>query len=414
MNRQTVTFAGADGQQLSGRLIRPLTGTPRAYALFAHCFTCTKNLAATRNIAGAMADEGIATLVFDFTGLGSSEGDFADTNFSTNVSDLVAAARFLEQEFDAPRILVGHSLGGTAILMAAADIPSASAVATIGSPAEASHVAHLVEGERATIETQGEAVVKLAGRPFRIKKQFLDDLERHSVLDSAAVLRKALLVMHAPLDDLVEVDNASRIFVVAKHPKSFISLDKADHLLSKREDSDYAGRVIATWASHYLDAVEGPPQLPAAAEGVAVALTRIDGFETHINVGGHGLVADEPVAVGGTNTGPSPYGLLSAALAACTTMTLKMYAARKKLPVTSITAGVRHSKIHAKDCEDCESSGDARVDVLDKTLEIEGDITDEQRERMGEIASRCPVHRTLLGEIKIKTELAGQKKSETA
>jgi putative redox protein len=406
MQNKKISFDNDDGHSLSGLMALPET-PPKAFALFAHCFTCSKNLKAANNIARALADSGIAVLRFDFTGLGQSEGDFADTNFSSNVNDLLAAVRFLEEHYQAPEILLGHSLGGTAILQAAAEVPSAVAVATIGSPSEPGHVRHLFAGTEETLYEQGVAKVNLGGRPFTVKRQFLDDLERHELPSAVKALRKALLIMHAPLDDIVEIDNASALFANALHPKSFISLDKADHLLSREEDSLYAGRVLAAWASRYLG-----PETAAADAGQpdtggyeTAARTRISSFRTELVAGGHALVADEPASFGGTGAGPSPYDLLSAALAACTSMTLKMYASHKKLGLEAATVRIRHGKIHAKDCEDCESV-DGRIDQFERELILEGDLTDAQRQRLLEIADRCPVHRTLHAEVKVRTALA--------
>ena len=405
MQNKKVRFDNDEGHTLSGLMALPETA-PTACALFAHCFTCSKDLKAANNIARALVGAGIAVLRFDFTGLGQSEGDFADTNFSSNVSDLLAAVRFLEENYRAPEILLGHSLGGTAVLQAAAEIPSAVAVATIGSPADPGHVRHLLAGAEETLRDEGAAEVHLGGRPFTIRRQFLDDLEQHALPAAVKSLRKALLIMHAPLDDIVEIDNASTLFANALHPKSFVSLDDADHLLTREEDSLYAGRVLAAWASRYLDAGS-----PAAAERPdtgaydTAARTRIGGFRTDVVTGRHDLVADEPASVGGTDAGPSPYDLLSAALAACTSMTLKMYAAHKKIDLESATVRVRHGKIHARDCEDCESS-EGRIDQFERELVLEGNLSDEQRQRMLEIADRCPVHRTLHTEVKVRTALA--------
>ena len=400
MQSVKVNFRNSDGQQLSGILDLP-AATPRAFALFAHCFTCSKNLKAATNITRAMAEAGIGVLRFDFTGLGQSEGEFADTNFSSNVSDLLAATQFLAEEYEAPAILVGHSLGGTAVLQAAADVPSAVAVATIGSPAEPTHVAHMFHDAREELAQQGQAEVRLGGRPFTVRQQFLDDLATHDLPRAISSLRKAFLVMHAPLDDIVEIDNASSLFTAAKHPKSFVSLDRADHLLSANEDSLYAGRVLAEWASRYL------PEREAAAaevpEGEVVATTSADSFRTELNVGSHALIADEPASVGGGDLGPSPYGFLSAALASCTTMTLKMYASFKKLDLESTTVRVWHRKIHAEDCADCESA-DGKVDEFRREISFSGNLTPEQEQRLLEIADRCPVHRTLHGEVKVRTE----------
>lgn len=402
MRTRKASFYNRDGQALSGLLDLP-DGPPAAYALFAHCFTCSKNLKAAGNIASSLTDAGIAVLRFDFTGLGQSEGEFADTSFSSNVGDLLAAAAFLADEHEAPQILVGHSLGGTAVLQAASEIPSAVAVATIGSPAEPAHVRHLLAGSEAELREHGEAEVDLGGRPFRIKSQFLDDLGRHDLPSSVGGLRSALLFMHAPLDDIVGIDNAAALFAAAKHPKSFITLDDADHLLSRQRDSHYAGRVLAAWASRYLETTQEDEL--SARDGEVVARTFVDGFWTDVRAGRHALVADEPASVGGTELGPTPYDLLSAALATCSSMTLRMYANHKGLDLESVTVRVEHDKIHAQDCEDCES-GAGKIDEFRRRVELLGDLTDEQRQRMLEIADRCPVHRTLHGEIKVRSELA--------
>ncbi len=404
MQTKRVNFTNDEGLTLSGILDQPQT-TPRAYALFAHCFTCSKNLKAATNISRSLTDAGIAVLRFDFTGLGQSEGEFADTNFSSNVSDLLAAVRFLEEEHAAPAILLGHSLGGTAVLQAASQVPSAVAVATIGSPAEPTHVRHMFSGAESELEKKGHAEVNLGGRPFTVKQQFLDDLETHELGETVAGLRKALLVMHAPLDAVVEIDNASTLFLRAKHPKSYVSLDKADHLLTREEDSLYAGHVLAAWATRYLPAIDVSTEETLSAEsGEVVARTWSDGFRTEIHAGEHRIVADEPASVGGTNLGPSPYDLLSAALASCTTMTLKMYASFKQLSLESATVRVSHGKVHAEDCADCETK-DGKIDEFRRVLELEGDLTDAERQRMLEIADRCPVHRTLHSEVKVRTEL---------
>ncbi|MBT8110733.1 MAG: alpha/beta fold hydrolase [Gammaproteobacteria bacterium] len=403
MQNQKVVFENRRGQALSGILDLPVK-EPAGYALFAHCFTCSKNLKAASNIARALADAGIAVLRFDFTGLGQSKGEFSDTNFSSNVDDLLAAVSYLDREHEAPAILVGHSLGGTAVLQAAAEIESAVAVVTIGSPSEPGHVARMFTGSEETLRDRGEATVNLGGRPFLIKQQFLDDLEKQDLKASIGSLRKALLIMHAPLDDVVEIDNASALFMAAKHPKSFVSLDTADHLLSREVDSRYAGRLLAAWASRYLPESAAHDGL-SADSGVVVARTKADGFRTELRMDSYGLVADEPRSVGGTGLGPTPYDLLSAALATCTSMTLRMYANHKKLNFESATVRVEHDKIHAKDCEDCESNT-GKIDEFRRTISLEGDLTDTERERMLEIADRCPVHRTLHSETKVRSALA--------
>lgn len=402
MPSTNIVFENESGHTLSGILDMP-ESVPVAYALFAHCFTCSKNLKAAANIARALNDAGIAVLRFDFTGLGQSEGEFADTNFSSNVSDLLAAVNHMQREFEAPSILVGHSLGGTAVLQAASQVDSAVAVATIGSPSEPVHVAKLFLGSEDALNERGEATVNLGGRPFLMKQQFLDDLEKQDLRSSVGSLRKALLVMHAPLDNIVEIDNASALFTAAKHPKSFVSLDNADHLLSRETDSRYAGHVLAAWASRYLPEPSSP-DVPEAREGLVTARTHLGGFRTEVQMGAHRLLADEPRSVGGTDLGPTPYDLLSAALATCTTMTLRMYAQHKGLHMESATVSVEHGKVHAQDCEDCESA-DGKIDEFRRTISLQGDLSDQQQQRMLEIADRCPVHRTLHSEVKVRSTL---------
>ena len=400
MPRKNVRFENDDGLSLAGILDTPAT-EPAAYALFAHCFTCSKNLKAANHLSRALVDAGLGVLRFDFTGLGQSDGEFGETTFSSNVKDLVAAATYLESEFAAPRLLIGHSLGGTAVLQAAKHIRSAVAVATIGSPATPAHVGHMFEGVRDELAAKGEAKVTLGGRSFRMKRDFLDDLERHRLPESVGALRKALLVMHAPLDDIVEIANAGELFRHAKHPKSFLSLDNADHLLSRERDSRYAGGVLAAWASRFLPQDADSPVSGGPDE--VVSRTAAGGFKTDLSVAGHSMLADEPVSYGGTNLGPTPYDFLSAALASCTSMTLRMYADRKKLNFDAATVSVRHSKIHAEDCIDCEANS-GKVDEFRRRITVEGDMSDAEKARMLEIADRCPVHKTLHAEVKIRTD----------
>ena len=403
--QSAVRFESQDGALLAGVLHTPNAGSPRAYALFAHCFTCTKNINAAVNIAESLCGEGIAVLRFDFTGLGQSEGDFADTHFSSSVEDLVYAASFLEREYAAPEILVGHSLGGTAVLAAASRLDSVKAVSTIGSPADPEHVLHLLQDDLEAIEERGEANVKLAGRPFRIRKQFVDDVRSQSISLGVRKLRKALLIMHSPVDELVAVEEASRIYQSAMHPKSFISLDNADHLLSRERDSRYAGQVLAAWASRFIDDPDEAVQPAVYHTGhVVVSGAPEDIFEVAINADGHALIGDEPDDYGGTDKGPSPYDFLSAALGSCTVMTLNMYARRKKIPLQSVRVDVQHGKIHAEDCQDCET-GDGKIDRFKKLIYLDGDLSDPERQRLLEIADRCPVHRTLHSEISITSEL---------
>ena len=403
--RLRVEFAGSGGHTLAGRLDRPAV-RPRATALFAHCFTCGRDLTAASRIAATLAARGVAVLRFDFTGLGHSEGEFASTNFSSNVEDLIAAADYLRAEHEAPSLLIGHSLGGAAVLAAAARIPEARGVATIAAPSDPGHVRRLFGASAAEIEERGEARVELAGRRFTVRRQFLDDIAEQSLEAHVAGLRRALLVLHAPGDEIVGVENASRIFLAARHPKSFVSLDDADHLLSRRADAEYAASVIASWAERYL-----PEQIAVSARcaepGEVVVVESGDGpFAQAIAVGPHQLVADEPESVGGRDTGSTPYGLLLAALGACTTMTLRMYADRKGVPLDGVAVHLRHEKIHARDCEECESET-GRIDLIEREIELEGALDDPQRARLLEIADRCPVHRTLHGEISVRTRLVG-------
>lgn len=409
MARRTerLTFPGAAGDKLAALLELP-DGPVRAYALFAHCFTCSKDIFAASRIAGALAERGIAVLRFDFTGLGNSEGEFATTNFSSNVADLVAAANFLRESHEAPKLLIGHSLGGAAVLAASGEVPEAVAVATIGAPAEPSHVAHLLTKDAPTIEAQGEAEVMIAGKRFRIKRQFLKDIEAQRLAGKIRALQRALIIFHAPRDQVVGIENAGEIFQAARHPKSFISLDDADHLLSRREDAVYVAEVLAAWASRYLPVAPRETSsdvLPMAPGQVVVAETHQGRLTQSIAVGRHRFVADEPEAVGGNDTGPGPYDLLLAALGACTSMTLRLYAERKSLPLDRVIVRLTHQKIYAKDCADCETK-EGKLDRIDRVIELQGALDDAQRKRLLEIADMCPVHRTLESEILVASQLA--------
>ena len=407
MNTKKISFPNSRGEQLAARLELPDDEPPIAYALFAHCFTCSKNLKAAVNISRAMSSRRIAVLRFDFTGLGESEGDFSETTFSSEVSDLVAAARFLEREYSAPRLLVGHSLGGSAVLAAAAAIPSATAITTIAAPFSPAHLRRLLGETAEQIERQGQATAQIGGRDFTIRKSLLDDLEAQQPGENLRRLKGALLIMHAPGDQVVGIDNAAEIFQAAAHPKSFISLGSADHLLSEAADSRYAGEVIATWAGRYLQLPEAAPpsQLPAGvADNRVTARTGADGFRTEIFANGFSMVADEPLQYGGSNEGPSPYEYLLAALGACTAMTVQMYARRKGLPLEDALVRLSHQKIHAEDCRECDSQ-ERRIDKFVRELELHGELDEAQRQKLLEIAEKCPVHRTLTGEIRIETTL---------
>jgi uncharacterized OsmC-like protein/alpha/beta superfamily hydrolase len=398
-----VTFIGAGGEALAARLDLP-QGRPRAYALFAHCFTCNKDVFAAARIAGGLAERGFAVLRFDFTGLGASEGEFANTNFSSNVADLVCAADFLRERYEAPKLLIGHSLGGAAVLAAAGRVPEATAVATIAAPADPAHVASHFTEARAEIEAAGEAEVLLVGRPFRIKKQFLEDIATQRLEEAIGGLRKALMVFHAPRDQLVGIDNASRIFLAARHPKSFVSLDDADHLLSRRPDAAYVAEVLAAWAGRYLGEASEVPPLRAPAGSVVVEESGEGKFTQRIAAGSHSLTADEPEDVGGLDMGPSPYDFLLMALGACTSMTLRLYAERKGLALEQTRVTLSHDKIHAEDCATCETR-EGRIDRIRRSIELAGDLEPEERRRLLEIADKCPVHRTLRGEMVIETDI---------
>jgi len=409
---KNLLFENAAGQQLAAQLEEPEGGPAIAYALFAHCFTCGRNLKAVRHISRALAARGIAVLRFDFTGLGDSEGSFADTNFSSNVDDLEAAARFMAIEFEAPHILVGHSLGGAAVLQVAARLPTVRAVATIGAPADPAHVKRLLGPATERIAADGVANVTLGGRSFSIKRQFLDDLEHTRMQESIRSLGRALLVLHSPADEVVGIDDASRIYQAALHPKSFISLDRADHLLSDQRDSTYAGSMIATWAEKYLQS-DGMPtrsdSLDAVDDGtdewVVVEIGK--GYTTRVRAGAHRLLADEPVDLGGGDRGPAPYDLLLAALGACTAITLRMYADRKGWPLESVSIRLNHGKIHAEDCAECETR-EGRVDRIEQQIDLRGGLDADQHKRLMEIAKRCPVHRTLNSEVYIHTQSAAR------
>ena len=402
MPTEKFTFAGHSGHDLAARLDLP-PGRPAAAAVFAHCFTCGKDIAAARRIAERLSGLGIAVLRFDFTGLGHSEGEFANTHFTSNVEDLIRAARAMEARGLPVSLLVGHSLGGAAVIRAATKLPSVKAVATIGAPADPAHVGHLLDGHADEIREKGRAEVCLAGRPFTIRKDFLDDIATATLQDSLSTLNKALLVLHSPVDDTVGIDNAATIFTAARHPKSFVTLDDADHLLTRPADAEYAAEVIAAWARRYLDLPR--PAAPIGAPEGVVRVSEVDpnGFLHDVSAGPrHHILADEPEAYGGTDAGLTPYQLLSAGLGACTSMTIRMYARRKKWPLTHVSVDVTHDKIHAADCEHCRTQ-DGKIDRLSRHITLEGDLTDDQKTRLFEIADRCPVHRTLESEIDIVT-----------
>jgi len=402
MRSERFEFPNGKGKQLAGMLDLPL-GRPTAYALFAHCFTCNKDIPAARRIAERLTIHGIAVLRFDFTGLGGSEGEFANAHFSFNVDDLIAAADHLRKMHGAPAILIGHSLGGAAVLAAAHRIADARCVVTIAAPCDPAHVTGLFKEHVDKIKEQGEVEVQLAGRPFRIKREFLDDVAEKKLQDCLATLRKALLVFHSPTDDLVGIENASHIFAAAKHPKSFISLAGADHLLSKTGDAVYVANVIAAWAGRYLDRPETMTEAEVEAGLVLVRETHGGKFQQEILTGPHRLLADEPLKLGGLDSGPGPYDFLLAGLGACTSMTIRLYADFKKIPLANVSVRLNHEKkIHTKDCEDCENKV-IKVDHIERAITLDGPLDAGQRKKLMEIADKCPVHQTLESMIDIKT-----------
>jgi putative redox protein len=404
----SVSFPGSAGDDLAARLDLP-DGEPVAFALFAHCFSCSKDIAAASRISRGLVAQGFGVLRFDFTGLGASGGEFANTNFSSNVEDLRRAAAMLRARYRAPALLVGHSLGGAAVLAAAPSIPEVKAVATIGAPFDPGHIAHLFPPHTlAELERVGEADVELAGRTFRVRRQLLDDANAQNLTRTLARLGRALLVLHSPTDEIVDVDNARQIFEAARHPKSFVSLDGADHLLTRAEDADYVATVLAGWAGRYLSdratAATGEREATPGEGTVTITDSGPGTLSQAIRAGRHRLVADEPLGIG-DDLGPTPYDLLLAALGTCTSMTLRMYADRHDWPLEQVTVRLEHDRVHATDCRDPEAHP-CVIDHIDRTIRLDGRLTAEQQARLLALAERCPVHRTLTGEVRVATRLA--------
>jgi putative redox protein len=402
MSPQRITFPGHDGNTLAARLDLP-DGPHLATALFAHCFTCGKDIPAARRIAARLAGMGIAVLRFDFTGLGHSEGEFANTSFTSNVDDLIAGCTYLDSQGMPPSLMIGHSLGGAAVLMAAARLEQIKAVATLGAPFDPAHVTHNFTQALPEISANGVAEVSLGGQPVKIGQKFIEDVAQSTLAPAIAKLNAALLVLHAPRDSIVSIDNASQIFGAAKHPKSFVTLDDADHLITRATDAEYAADVITTWATRYLTLTQPAPP-PGAPEGIVrVAEADAAGFLQDVNAGPtHHVLADEPLAYGGTNRGMSPYGFLSAGLGACTSMTIRMYARRKGWPLDHVSVDVCHDKVHA---QDAETGSDDKIDTWRRRIKLTGPLDADQRQRLLEIADKCPVHRTLEKSSKVVTEL---------
>ena len=409
MPRIEAVFKNPQGESLSGLLEMP-SGVIKSYALFAHCFTCSKDNLAAARIARALADLGIAVLRFDFTGLGNSKGDFSNTNFSSNLQDLLAAAHYLEQHYAAPTLLIGHSLGGSAALAVAQDLAAVKAVITIGAPATAAHVKHLFADSVHALMDKQTVQVELGGRSFNIQRQFIDDLEKYNSVAHIKALRKALLIFHSPLDQVVSIDEAARIYTAAKHPKSFVSLDQADHLLSNPEDSRYVAEVLSAWAGRYLKTDRMPAkkedaEMQIVEPGSVIVRERDKKFTREILAGHHHLISDEPVAMGGADLGLNPYELLLAALGSCTSMTLRMYANHKQIDLQDIQVKLHHTRIHAEDCAACEAQAPF-IDRITRSIQLTGHLNDQQRTRLLEIANQCPVHKTLRNQMDIKTKLS--------
>lgn len=412
MPRTKATFYNSEGEALAGLLETP-EGPASAYALFAHCFTCSKDITSASRITRALARHGFAVLRFDFTGLGNSDGDFSNTNFSSNLQDLLCAAEFLEKNYNSPKLLIGHSLGGAAVLAVAQHLSSVKAVATIGAPATAGHVRHLFAKSHEEIMQKQSAHVELNGRQFMIKRQFIDDLAQHNTLDHISELKKALLIFHSPLDQTVPINEAARIYTAAKHPKSFVSLDNADHLLSRRQDALYVANVLSAWAVRYFDGnpVDDDDKLslvPEVKPESVVVREKNKLFTREIFTENHILTSDEPKAIGGSDQGPNPYELLLAALGSCTSMTMRMYANHKKMDLHDIEVELSHCRMHAEDCEACEKQ-EQMIDKVSRIITLTGNLDEAQRARLLEIANKCPVHKTLTNQIHIDTRESSQK-----
>ena len=403
MKSIALKIQNSEGKMLSAKLELPADRHAHSFAIFAHCFTCSKNLSAVVHISRTLTLSGFAVLRFDFTGLGESEGKFEDSGFSSNVNDLLATAKYLSENHMPPTLLIGHSLGGAAVLVAANEIDSVKAVATIGAPSQIDHIKHLFDANISEIKEKGIAKVSIGGRAFKITDTFIEDLEKAAANKIAANLNKALLIMHSPQDSVVSIEHATSLYKEAQHPKSFISLDGADHLLSDKKDSIHAGEMIASWAKRYIDIEQ--INMPATKMQV-VARTPNTSYTTDIVAGKHSLTADEPESVGGNDFGPSPYDYLSTALAACTSMTIQMYAKHKNWKLDDVTVHIQHGKDYHADADDPEQAN-KKIDHFVRAIELEGDLTNEQIERILKIADKCPVHKTMHSEIKINTHLAG-------
>ena len=404
MKSTKLQIENKDGIALQAYLELPANQKPNYYAIFAHCFTCTSSLSAVKNISRALTNHGFGVVRFDFTGLGKSEGDFADSHFSANVNDLIAVSEYMASNYEAPSLLVGHSLGGAAVISAAAKLDNVKAVATIGAPATVDHVTHLFSHSIDDLEEKGPTKVNIGGRPFKIDKAFIEDFSKTDLPTVVKNLRKPILIMHSPTDTIVGIKNAEQIYHQAHHPKSFVTLDQADHLLSNTRDSNYAGNLIGTWVQRYFPTKENIMLDPNNEQLVGHLNLVEDNFTTSIQTKNHSLIADEPASVGGNDFGPSPYEYLNAALVACTAMTLKMYAERKKWDLQEVFVYVTHARKHSDDLG-IETDTPTRLDFISKKLKFVGDLDDKQKEKLKEIASKCPVHKTLASEVIFETSI---------
>ena len=396
-----VEFSGHAGNRLAGALGLPARAEPKGFVLFAHCFSCGKDSLAAARISRALVAHGYAVLRFDFTGLGDSQGDFGNTGFASNVDDLVAAAAFLREEMAGPSLLVGHSLGGTAVIAAAARIPEVKAVVTIGSPAQPSHVLKNISLRKADDDGSDRALI--GGREFAVQPAFVEQFQQAAATESLATMKKALLVLHAPLDEVVGIDEAGKIFQAAKHPKSFIALDGANHLLTRTADAQYVADTITAWVSRYLP--QPPKEDDKPVTGGHVRVDELDHkFLRQIATDDHAWLSDEPKSMGGGNLGPDPYEHLLAALGACTSMTIRMYANRKNIPLEEVEVMLSHERRYVDDCDNCEQP-QAKLEVISRSISLQGDLNEAQVARLLAIADRCPVHRTIESGPVIETSL---------
>lgn len=405
---ERITFTNPSGQMLSARLDLPEGGC-RFYALYVHCFTCSKDLLPASRICRFLAAQGIGVLRFDMTGLGASEGDFAETNFETNIGDILSAVEAMTRASKEPSLLIGHSLGGTAAIVASGHIPSLKAVVSINAPSHPRHVKKRFLDQEDKIVKEGSAEVMVEGRPFVIKKHFLEALEETDMQTILQNLTVPLLVMQAPDDSIVHQQNGFDLFAAAKNPKSFCALPGADHLLTDLKSSEYVASMIKAWSAPYIAETHGTLS-SSPIESVVVAENKKGKFTQDVTWGEHIFRADEPVEIaGGLGTGPSPYDFLTAALGACTSMTLRMYADLKKIPVEHISVRVQHHKEDRPEEKEILTTLPLKkpdqMDVFSREISIEGPVTAEQKASLLTIAEKCPVHKTLSRRSEIVTKL---------